>query len=105
MPDSVETLTFRVESLEKKMYDNREEHGKFYERLESVEKWQGIVQADLRNIQELCNEIKADVKELKEKPSKKYDSLMNSIVQWAAICWPANGTYPPAHTPKWQKAW
>lgn len=84
-PLSLETLAVRVTSLEHTVERNSEDHGKIYARVESVEKGQAVVNNNVSNIITVCNEIKQDVKELKEKPAKRYDSLVNSIIQWIAI--------------------
>lgn len=85
MADTVETLSIRVAALERKSESNSEDHGKIYGRLESVEKGQGVIQADLRNIQNLCDEIRADVKDLKERPVKRWDGIVNAVVQWFVL--------------------
>lgn len=72
-------------SLEHTADKNSEDHGKIYARMETVEKGQAVVNNNMNNIITVCNEIKHDVKELKEKPAKRYDSLINSVVQWAVI--------------------
>lgn len=84
-PLSLETLAVRVTSLEHTAERNSEDHGKIYARVEAVEKGQAVVNSNVSNIITVCNEIKQDVKELKEKPVKRYDSLVNSIIQWLAI--------------------
>lgn len=85
MQETLDTLSVRVKALEDKAEKNSQDHGQFYARIESVEKGQGIIQADLGNIQALCSEIKADVKDLKERPAKKWDGLANSVIQWFAL--------------------
>ena len=84
-PLTLETLAVRVRTLEKGMTHNSENHGEIYARLEAVEKGQGIVSAELSSIRDLCNEIKADVKDLKERPMKKYDSISMAVVQWLIL--------------------
>jgi hypothetical protein len=83
--ETIDTLAVRVKALEDKAEKNSQDHGQIYARIEATEKGQGIIQADLRNIQTLCNEIKADVKDLKERPAKRWDGLANAIIQWAAL--------------------
>lgn len=84
-PLTLETLAVRVTALEHTSERNSEDHGKIYARVEAVEKGQAVVNNNMDNIITVCNEIKQDVKELKEKPVKRYDSLINSIAQWGAI--------------------
>lgn len=85
MDTTIEALAVRVKTLEEKAEKNSQDHGQFYARIEATEKGQGIIQADLSNIKTLCNEIKADVKDLKEKPAKRWDGLANSVIQWAVL--------------------
>lgn len=84
-PLTLETLAVRVTALEHTAERNSEDHGKIYARVEAVEQGQAVVNNNMNNIITVCNEIKQDVKELKEKPVKRYDSLINSVVQWAVI--------------------
>lgn len=81
----METLAYRVKVLEDKAERNSEEHGKFYTRIESVENRHDVMQNDISNIKDLCSEIKADVKDLKERPARRWDGLVNSVVQWFAL--------------------
>lgn len=85
MIDTIETLSVKVRALEEKADKNSLEHGQFFSRIEATEKGQGVIQADLRNIQILCNEIKADVKDLKERPAKKWDGVANAVIQWIVL--------------------
>lgn len=84
-PLSLDTLAVRVKALENAASQNSENHGKIYARLEAVEKGQGIISSELTSIRDLCNEIKADVKDLKERPMKKYDSISMAILQWLIL--------------------
>lgn len=85
MQDTIETLALRVSALEDKAERNSEEHGKFYARIEQVETDHGAMRTDIANIKDLCNEIKADVKDLKDKPGRRWEGLVNSVVQWLAL--------------------
>lgn len=85
MQDTIETLAYRVKTLEDKAERNSEEHGKFYTRIETIENGHSVMQNDISNIKQLCSEIKADVKDLKERPSKRWEGLVNSVVQWLAL--------------------
>lgn len=84
-PLSLETLAIRVATIEKAISENSESHGKLYARIETVEKGQAVINTNLDNIEKLCNEICADVKTLKEKPAKRYDALVNSVMQWLVL--------------------
>ena len=54
-------------------------------RMAAVEQGQAVIQTNLANITTVCNEIKADVKDIKDKPAKRYDGLVNAVLQWAVI--------------------
>lgn len=85
----MENLIARINALEQTVAQekerNSEQRGKMYARIEAVEKGQLAVQINLSNIEKVCQEIKSDVKILKEKPIKRYEGLVNSILQWAAL--------------------
>lgn len=72
-------------ALEHTAEKNSEDHGKIYARTEALEKGQAVVNNNIENIFTVCNEIKQDVKEIKEKPAKRYESIWNAIAQWAII--------------------
>lgn len=84
-PLTLETLAVRVTALEHTAERNSEDHGKIYARVEAVEQGQAVVNNNMNNIITVCNEIKQDVKELKEKPVKRWDSLVLAVLQWAVI--------------------
>lgn len=84
-PLTLETLAVRVTALEHTSERNSEDHGKIYARVEAVEQGQAVVNNNMNNIITVCNEIKQDVKELKEKPAKRWDSLVLAVLQWAVI--------------------
>ena len=84
-PLTLETLAVRVTALEHTAERNSEDYGKIYTRVEAVEQGQAVVNNNMNNIIIVCNEIKQDVKELKEKPVKRWDSLVLAVLQWAVI--------------------
>lgn len=84
-PLTLETLAVRVTALEQTASKNSLTHGELYARIEAVEKGQAVINSNLSNIEKLCNEICSDVKELKEKPAKRYDGLVSAVMQWAII--------------------
>lgn len=84
-PLTLETLAVRVTALELESTRNKEAHEKIYSRVEELENGHAVTDSNLKNIENLCNEIRADVKELKEKPAKRYDGLVSAVMQWAII--------------------
>lgn len=85
MADTVETLAVRVKNLEDANVRSSEARGKIYARLEAVESGQAAISTDLSNIEKVCNEIKEDVKDLKERPAKRYEGVVNAVLQWAIL--------------------
>lgn len=59
---------------------NSEEHGKFYNRIESVEKDMVESQGDRKHIREKLDEINENVETLIQAPSKRYDLVITSII-------------------------
>ena len=84
-PVTLETLAVRMAAVEQAIQKNSEDHGKIYARLEHGEQGQAVIQTNLANITTVCNEIKADVKDIKDKPAQRYDGLVNAVLQWAVI--------------------
>lgn len=84
-PLTLESLAVRVTSLEHSAEKNSVDHGKIYGRIEAVENGHAILDANLQNVKSLCEEIRSDVKELKEKPAKRWDMVINEAVKWIVI--------------------
>lgn len=77
----------RIEALEKETEKHREDHRKFYERFNSLEKSAAITEERYEKIREDTKEIKESIKknndaisELKDKPAKRWDSLIMCII-------------------------
>lgn len=84
-PITLESLAARVTALEKTANENHESHGKIYTRLESLENGHAILDTNLTNIWSVLKEIQADLKELKERPAKRWDMVVNETVKWVVI--------------------
>lgn len=84
-PLSLETLGVRVTVLEQAIAKNSEDHGKIYSRMESIETSHAVVINNMENIIAVCNEIKQDVKDIKEKPAKRWEMVVSEVVRWVAI--------------------
>lgn len=85
IPITTDTLAARVVTLEREMKEVREELQDHAARIEKNERGHDIVETELTSIRSLCAEIKADVKELKERPVKRYDTIATAIVQWLIL--------------------
>ena len=84
-PLTLESLAVRVTALEKGVTENHESHGAIYARLEAVEKGHAILDTSLTNIWNVLKEIQSDIKELKEKPGKRWDMVVDEAIKWIAI--------------------
>ena len=84
-PLTLESLAVRVTSLEKTASENHESHGAIYARIEAIEKGHAILDTNLANIWKVLNEIQADLKDLKEKPTKRWDLIVSETIKWAVI--------------------
>lgn len=84
-PLTLEALAVRVTALEKTASENHEAHGAIYARIEAVEKGHAVLDTSLTNIWTVLKEIQADLKELKEKPAKRWDMVVSESIKWVAL--------------------
>lgn len=84
-PLTLESLAVRVTALEKTANENHESHGAIYARIEAVEKGHATLDVSLNSIKQVLDEIKADVKDLKEKPAKRWDMIVSESVKWLVL--------------------
>ena len=82
---TLESLATRVAALEMSSKENHESHGKIYERIDGLEKGHAVLDNSLANIWQVIKESQADVKEMKERPGKRYDRVVEIIVQWLIV--------------------
>lgn len=85
VPLTLEALAARVTSLEKSIAENHESHGGIYARIEAVEKGHAVLDTSLTNIWTVLKEIQADVKDLKEKPGKRWDTILTEAIKWVVL--------------------
>lgn len=79
------TIKQRVESLEKDVERNSTTHREFYGKFETLGKQQAVIDERYSQIQTTLVEIQADLRALKEKPGKRWESLASAILQWAVL--------------------
>ena len=84
-PLTVETLAVRVTALEKTAAENHESHGAIYARIEGLEKGHAVLDTNLANIWKVLTEIQKDLKDLKERPAKRWDMVVSEAVKWFII--------------------
>ena len=84
-PLSLKSLAVRVTALEKAASENHEGHGAMYTGIGAIEKGDAILDTNLANIWKVLNEIQADLKDLKEKPTKRWDLIVSETIKWAVV--------------------
>lgn len=74
----------RIKNLEEDLRDfkerNSKDHKEFYNRLEGVEKDMVSSKSDREHINAKLDEISTDVKSLTEKPARRYEMIVTSIL-------------------------
>lgn len=64
-----------IQALKSDSVRNSETHREFYRKFEDLNVKQGVFDNTLSNMMSVLNEIKSDVKGLKEEPSKNYNAI------------------------------
>ena len=75
----------RVADLEKDSERNQHTHKEFYGKFEELGKGQAVADERYGAIQATLAQIQADLKELKEKPGKRWESIVGAVLQWAVL--------------------
>lgn len=70
----------RISALEEDSKRNAEAHREFYSKFEEMKVAYAVTNNNMANITSTLSEIRADVKELKEKPAKRYDAIVMYII-------------------------
>ena len=74
----------RIKNLEEDLREfkerNSKDHKEFYNRLEDVEKDMVSSKSDRAHINAKLDEISNDVKSLAEKPAKRYETIVTSVL-------------------------
>lgn len=78
-------LEKRVDALEKDSLRNQNTHREFYNRFEELKIDAAGSRKDYQTIMATLAEVKSDVKELKDKPAKRWDQVVEIILQWAIV--------------------
>ncbi len=74
-----------IAKLQEDSKKNSEQHKEFYKNNEDNLYKQGVSDTQQKQILDTLKDIKADVAELKNKPVKRYDSIIDTIIQWATL--------------------
>ena len=75
----------RIKALEEDSQRNQKTHKEFFSRFEALNLEAAGIQKDFQNILLVLNEVKADVKEPKDKPARRWESVVNLVLQWAVL--------------------
>lgn len=73
-----------IEALKRDMDRNSSTHREFYNMFNELKIDAQVQKSSFENILSVVNEIKADVKELKEKPSKRWDTVVVGFISGAS---------------------
>ena len=86
MPENCNTsdcpLVPRIKRLEVDSEHNKEAHKEFYSKLEGSHTDVALIEERVSQIKEDTEEIKASVRELRDKPARRWDSLVDKTL-WA----------------------
>lgn len=74
----------RIEALERDSGHNKEAHKEFYSKLETSHTSVALIEERMRQIKDDTEEIKESVHELKAKPGKRWDGLVDKVI-WAVL--------------------
>lgn len=74
----------RVEALEKDSEHNKEAHKEFYNKLEGSNTAVALINERMNQIKSDTEEIKETVHEMKDKPGKRWDGIVDKAI-WA-VC-------------------
>ncbi|MDO4565872.1 MAG: hypothetical protein Q4B42_00925 [Oscillospiraceae bacterium] len=81
------TIVFRLKRLEERLDDSEEKnlsaHQKFYDKIEDIGKKMAVSENQYATLLSVMNEVKADVSTLKEKPNKRWESVVAAIISAA----------------------
>lgn len=78
-------LEKRVSDLERDSERNQHTHKEFYGKFEELGRGQAVADERYSAIQATLVSIQADLKELKEKPGKRWESVVQTVLQWVVV--------------------
>lgn len=82
--DSACPLVPRIEALERDNEHNKEAHKDFYARLENSHTSVALIEERMNQIKADTEEIKETVQEIKDKPTKRWDGIVEKAI-WAIV--------------------
>lgn len=78
-------LEARVTALEEDIKRNQTTHREFYEKFEALGRQQAVIDERYSQIQTTLVQIQADLKDLKDKPGKRWENLVSAALQWLVL--------------------
>lgn len=78
-------LEARVDAIEKDLERNSVAHREFYGKFEVLGKQQAVIDERYTQIQAILSQIQTDLKDLKEKPAKRWENITNAVMQWVVL--------------------
>lgn len=74
------SLEHRIERLERESQKSEESRNRLYARLEPLEKENAVTAVQYAQIMGMLNEMKEDIKTLKETPKRRLDSIATTVI-------------------------
>ena len=75
----------RLRALEQELEHNQAVHKEFFSRLEQLERQNAVTDERYQQILTGLAEVKADVRDLKEKPARRWEQVMGILLEWAVL--------------------
>ena len=75
----------RIKALEQDSQRNQQTHKEFFNKFEESRTADAVTQERYQQILATMSEVKEDVKALKEKPAKRWEQVINIVLQWAVL--------------------
>lgn len=75
----------RIKALEQDSLRNQQTHKEFFSKFEESRTADAVTQERYQQILQTMSEVKEDVKALKEKPAKRWEQVINIVLQWAIL--------------------
>ena len=75
----------RIRVLELDGERNQATHKEFFGRLEKLSRQNAVTDERYQQILTGLSEVKSDVRDLKEKPARRWENLVGMVLQWAVL--------------------
>ena len=75
----------RIRQLELDSERNQKTHKEFFGRFEKLERENAVTDERYQQLLVTMNEIKVDVRELQEKPARRWEQIVGIVMQWAVL--------------------